>query len=77
MLRMSFGDACRSTRVGLDVSRVELARSVGVTASYIGRIERGDANPPRKLVEAIASALGLEISLSHQGPDVSCGRSSH
>jgi transcriptional regulator with XRE-family HTH domain len=65
---MSFGEACRSTRVGLDVSRVELARSVGVTASYIGRIERGDANPPLKLVEAIASALGLEISLSVKGP---------
>ena len=68
MLRKSFGHACLATRVGLDVSRVELARSVGVTPSYIGRIERGEANPPLKLVEAIASALGLEIGLSMKGP---------
>lgn len=68
MLRKTFGQACLATRVGLDVSRLELALSVGVTPSYIGRIERGEANPPLKLVEAIARALGLEIALSFKGP---------
>ena len=74
VLRKTFGEACLSTRVGLDVSRVELARSVGVTPSYIGRIERGTANPPLKLVEAIARALGLEISLAVRGPSFPAGR---
>lgn len=77
MLRMSFGEACRSTRVGLDVSRVGLARSVGVTPSYIGRIERGDANPPLQLVEAIASALRLEIEFSFRGPVFPAGTRVH
>ena len=68
MRRRSFGDACLATRVGLDVSRLDLARSVGITPSYVGRIERGEANPPLKLIESIAHSLGLEIALSFRGP---------
>jgi transcriptional regulator with XRE-family HTH domain len=67
-IRITFGRACLETRLGLDVSREELAARVGVTPSYIGRIERGEANPPLKLVEAIAQALGLDIQLSVRGP---------
>ena len=74
---MSFGEACLTTRVRLDVSQLELARSVGVTRSYIGRIERGEANPPLKLVEAIATALGLEISFSFRGPVFPTGSRVH
>jgi transcriptional regulator with XRE-family HTH domain len=74
VLRKSFGEACLATRVGLDVTRVELGRTVGVTPSYIGRIERGEANPPLSLVEAIASALGLELMLSFRGPIFPAGQ---
>jgi transcriptional regulator with XRE-family HTH domain len=52
----------------LDVSRTDLARVVGVTPAYIGRIERGDANPPLKLIEAVADALGLDIIMTFRGP---------
>lgn len=68
MIRVAFGRACLATRVGLDVSRDALARRVGITPGYLGRIERGDANPSVRLVEDIATALGIELLLSFKGP---------
>jgi transcriptional regulator with XRE-family HTH domain len=65
---MGFGRACLVTRLGLDVSREDLARSVGVTPSYIGRIERGAANPTVRLIEAIAEALGLDLAFTIRSP---------
>jgi len=65
---MSFGRACLDTRVSLDVSRAELARRVGVSARYMARIERGEANPSLRLVDRIADALGLDISLDIRRP---------
>ena len=60
-IRIAFGRACLDTRIALDVSREDLADRVGVTPSYIGRIERGESNPSMRLVESIADALGLDI----------------
>jgi transcriptional regulator with XRE-family HTH domain len=65
---MTFGRACLETRLGLDVSREELAGRVGVTPSYIGRVERGLANPSLTLVERIAEALGLDMQLVFREP---------
>jgi transcriptional regulator with XRE-family HTH domain len=67
-IRTTFGRACLETRLGLDVSRDELAGRVGVTPSYIGRVERGLANPSLTLVERIAEALGLDMQLVFRGP---------
>jgi transcriptional regulator with XRE-family HTH domain len=72
-IRISFGRACLDIRVGLDVSREQLAERVGVTPSYIGRIERGEANPSLRLVDAIADALGLDIRLEIRGPVLLAG----
>jgi transcriptional regulator with XRE-family HTH domain len=63
-LRVTFGRACLDTRISLDVSRHALAERVGITPRYIGLIERGEANPTLRVVEAIADALGLELQLS-------------
>jgi transcriptional regulator with XRE-family HTH domain len=67
-IRIAFGRACLETRIGLDVSREDLAGRVGVTPSYIGRIERGEANPSLRLVESIADALGLDTQLVIRAP---------
>jgi transcriptional regulator with XRE-family HTH domain len=67
-VRVSFGRACLDTRVSLDVSRAELARRVGISARYIARIERGEANPSLRLVDRIAEALGLDVSLDIRPP---------
>lgn len=75
-VRLTFGRACLDTRASLDVSRAELARRVGVSARYMARIERGEANPSLRLVDRIAEALGLDMSLDirppvfHGGPRV-------
>lgn len=67
-VRVTFGRACLDTRSSLDVSRPELATRVGVSARYIAQIERGEANPSLRLVEAIADALGLDLELSIRPP---------
>ena len=67
-VRITFGRACLDTRVSLDVSRADLARRVNVSARYMARIERGEANPSLRLVDRIAEALGLDISLDIRRP---------
>jgi transcriptional regulator with XRE-family HTH domain len=67
-IRIAFAKACLATRLDLDISRQELADRVGVTASYIGQIERGWANPSVALIEAIAEALGLVLQLYIRPP---------
>ena len=72
-LRVGFGQACLDTRLSLDVDREELARRVGLTARYIAKIERGEANPTLNVVERIAGALGLELELTGRRPLLPAG----
>jgi len=67
-IRATFARACLATRLDLDISREQLAERIGVTPSYIGRIERGSANPSVALIEAIADALGLDLRLDVRPP---------
>ena len=67
-LRLSFGVVCRQTRLRLDLTQEQLARAVGISRSYIARVELGQANPPLRLVEDIAEALGLELDLRARPP---------
>jgi transcriptional regulator with XRE-family HTH domain len=52
----------------LDITQLELARSVGVSRAYIASIESGRANPSLDVVERIALALGLELQLIGRTP---------
>jgi transcriptional regulator with XRE-family HTH domain len=65
---ITFGRACRATRIGLDLTLQQVATRVGITGSYLARIERGLANPTLSLIEAIAGALGLEIDWVIRAP---------
>jgi transcriptional regulator with XRE-family HTH domain len=67
-IRTGFGRLCRETRLLLDVSQADVAARSGVTRGHIGRIERGEANPTLALVERIAEALGLELTLVGRPP---------
>jgi len=67
-IRTTFARACLATRLDLDISREQLAERVGVTPSYIGRIERGEANPSVALIEGIGEALGLDLRLDVRPP---------
>ncbi|MBX5491747.1 MAG: helix-turn-helix domain-containing protein [Chloroflexi bacterium] len=55
-----FGSLLRRLREAAGLSCNELARLVAVDPSYISRLERGEREPPRRLVvERLADALGL------------------
>jgi transcriptional regulator with XRE-family HTH domain len=66
----SFAQMCLDTRLALDVTQQQLASRVGVSRSYVGRIERGIANPSIRLVESMASTLGIELELVARRPVV-------
>jgi len=44
------------------LSQRQLARSVGVTAAYISRIEHGERVPTLQLLERLADALGVDLA---------------
>jgi len=69
-LGRSFGQICREVRLALDVTQQQVANRVGVSRGYVGKVERGTANPSIDLVEAIASALGIELDLVARSPVV-------
>ena len=48
-------------RMEKDLSRIELAKRVGVTRQTIGMIESGDYNPSLKLCIAICRELGKTL----------------
>ena len=51
----------RQLRVRQGVSSETLAASAGVDRSYLGRLERGHANPTIEVLERLASTLKIEI----------------
>jgi transcriptional regulator with XRE-family HTH domain len=65
---MTFARACAETRIGLDLTQQQVADRVGVSRSYIAKVELGRSAPDLEMVERIAEALGLELSLVTRGP---------
>jgi DNA-binding XRE family transcriptional regulator len=53
--------ATSQVRRSLGLTRSQFANQLGVSASRLGAIERGDANPSYKTLLAIASAAGLKV----------------
>jgi transcriptional regulator with XRE-family HTH domain len=52
----------RRIRVALGVSQERLAFDAGVDRSYLGGMERGEANPTVDVLERIATTLGVSLS---------------
>lgn len=52
----------------LDVTQLELARSVGISRSHIAGIETGRVDPSLDLVWSIADRLGLDLELVARPP---------
>jgi transcriptional regulator with XRE-family HTH domain len=52
----------RQLRVRQGMSSETLATSAGVDRSYLGRLERGLANPTIEVLERLASTLKIEIA---------------
>ncbi len=60
---MNLGRSIKLCRTNRGLSQEELARKVGLSASYISLIEKGDRDPAISTAEKIATALGVPMSL--------------
>lgn len=58
-LAADFGKNVRDARLARGMTIEALAHEVGLAYSYVGQLERGRRNPTLKVVERIASALGV------------------
>lgn len=54
---MHIGSSLRDARMGARLTRLELARALGIDPSTLYRIERGEVTPSARTVEAIARWL--------------------
>ena len=59
----SFGAAVRKQRELIRLSQEELAHRAGLDRTYVSGIERGARNPTLKVLQKIASALGVELDV--------------
>lgn len=60
---MNLGRSIKLCRTNRGLSQEDLARKVGLSASYISLIEKGDRDPAVSTAEKIATALGVPMSL--------------
>lgn len=55
------GGKMRKIRKSQKQSQEELAYRIGVHRNHVGRIERGETNPPMHLIEKIARVLKIPL----------------
>lgn len=60
---MNLGRSIKLCRTNRGLSQEDLARKVGLSASYISLIEKGERDPAVSTAEKIAGALGVPMSL--------------
>jgi transcriptional regulator with XRE-family HTH domain len=56
------GRVIRQERQARDLTIKELGSKAGLSEIYVGEIERGQKYPSAKVLESLASALGLDIA---------------
>jgi transcriptional regulator with XRE-family HTH domain len=58
-----FGRKVRAVRDAADISRELAAEKSGITANYLGEVERGEKWPSLEIICAIATALSVSPSI--------------
>ncbi len=79
--KTSLGEIIRQQRVSIPLTLQELATMSGVSASHLGRMERGDRFPSAHVLRKIAKPLGFDEDeiftlagfLSPQSPSIAEG----
>ena len=56
-----FGRRVRALRRKQDLTQQQLGERAGVNYKYVGAIERGRENPSLKVIEKLATGLGVEM----------------
>jgi transcriptional regulator with XRE-family HTH domain len=62
-LLLTIGAQVRKHRKALRMSQEELALSCGMFRTYLSRIEGGTANPTVQVLESLAIALSIDITV--------------
>jgi transcriptional regulator with XRE-family HTH domain len=57
-----FGKRVRELRKGRRLSQERLADMAGIDSTFVGSIERGEANPSLKVIGKISDALNVSVS---------------
>ncbi len=60
--RLRFARLLKSERLARGISQEDLAELAGLHRTYVGSVERGERNIAVDNMEALANALGLDIS---------------
>jgi transcriptional regulator with XRE-family HTH domain len=60
IIRNDLGEIIRRQRVMMSLTLAELAERSGVSASHLGRIERGERFPSARILRRLAQPLGVE-----------------
>ena len=61
-MNVNIGDNIRNIRKRLDLSQLALAQKVGISDSYLSKIEKGNIETPgRELIANIAGALNVSV----------------
>ena len=60
----AIAEAVIEKRIEQGMSQAELAKKIGTKQSAISRLESGNYNPSIKLLEKVAKALKLKLSIS-------------
>jgi len=58
-----FGQWLKERRLARQLNQGELARRLGISSSFLSRLESGDKKLPRDLASSLAELLGLEADL--------------
>ena len=58
--RHNLGEVLKQHRIMMSLTLQELARAASVSASHLGRIERGERFPSARILRRLAKPLGLE-----------------
>ena len=60
--QLLFGKKVRAVREAANISRESAAEKAGITASYLGEVERGEKWPSIEILRSIATALNTTLS---------------
>lgn len=66
--RLRFARALKAARLAKGISQEALAELAGLHRTYIGSVERGERNIAVDNMEALSTALGLDIAELLQPP---------
>lgn len=61
-VRHHIGGLIKQRRIAGELSLQDLAQAVGISASHLGRLERGLVSPSYVLVDRLSRQLGIELT---------------